>query len=154
MLLAQTSVTGAIPTWLVVVIFVVPTALLFVFMLTTRLLQHLSANRTVLHAERLRSIEAGLPLDVSDQTKLQSKYMHNAFWISFWLAFGVPAAAFSAAATATRIIDKSLGLGLAIWICTALASIAAVVCAIVLMIHARCREVQNVAEDCKLPKPE
>lgn len=152
MLLAQMSVTNTIPNWLVVVIVVVPAAFLFLFTLMTILLRHLRANRALLHAERMRSIEAGLPLDVSDQTKLQAKYMHNAFWISLWLGFAVPASAFSAAAAATRTADKSLGLVLAVWICAAVAAVAAVVCATVLMINARCRQVQAGGECQKPPQ--
>jgi hypothetical protein len=148
MLFAQNSASSSIPGWLVVVIVVVPAALVFVFTLSTILLRHLRATRTLLHTERLRSIEAGHQLEMSEKAKLQSRYMHNAFWISLVLTLGVPSTTLVAASAATRALKKSHGVVIAVWICTAAAIIASVVCSIVLMINSRHRR-EDVGESQK-----
>jgi ABC-type glycerol-3-phosphate transport system permease component len=124
-----------IPSWLVVVVVVVPASLLFVFMLVLMLLRHLRAERKLMHIEQMRAIESGQPLDKYNQAMLEAKQIHNVDRISFALAFGVPVAALSAATLATWIVDKNLGMVLAIWISTALSIIAAVVCAIILVLN-------------------
>ena len=100
-------------------------------------LRHLRFTREKLHAERLKMIEAGYPLEEAESTKRRQQYMHNAFWISFWMVFLVPSTAFSAAATATDRRELE-GYTIAIWISASAASVAAVVCAAVLMISSRC----------------
>ncbi len=99
-------------------------------------LRHLRFNRETLHAERLKMIEAGYPLEEPESTKRQQKFMHNAFWISFWMVFAVPSSAFSAATAATAQSENT-GFIVAIWTGAAAASIAAVVSAAVLMIYSR-----------------
>lgn len=101
------------------------------------LLRHLRFTREKLHDERLKMIEAGYPLEEAESTKRRQQYMHNAFWISFWMVALVPSAAFSAAATATDRRELA-GYIVAIWIGASVASVAAVVCAAVLMICSRC----------------
>ena len=110
-------------------------ALLVLFIVL--LLRHLRFTREKLHAERLKMIEAGYPLEEAEATKRRQQYMHNAFWISFWMVALVPSAAYSAAATATDRGELA-GYMLAIWIGASAASVAAVVCAAVLMICSRC----------------
>ena len=110
-------------------------ALLVLFVVL--LLRHLRFTREKVHTERLNMIEAGYPLEEAESTKRRQQYMHNAFWISFWMVFLVPSAAFSAAATATDRRELA-GYIIAIWIGASAASIAAVVCAAVLMICSRC----------------
>ena len=100
-------------------------------------LRHLRFTREKLHAERLKMIDAGYPLEEAESTKRRQQYMHNAFWISFWMVFLVPSAAFSAAAAATDRGELA-GYLIAIWIGASAASVAAVVCAAVLMICSRC----------------
>jgi hypothetical protein len=121
-------------------------ALFILFMVV--LLRHLRFNREKLHAERLKMIDTGYPLEEPESTKRQQKYMHNAFWISFWMVFGVPFSAFSAAAAATAKGQHS-GYLLTIWVGASAASIAAVVCAAVLMIHSRSRQEED--DDLRLP---
>lgn len=127
-------------------------ALLILFIVL--LIRHLRFTRETLHTERLKMIEAGYPLEEAESTKRRQQYMHNAFWISFWMVFLVPSTAFSAAAMAT---DRSelAGYLIAIWIGASAASIAAVVCAAVLMICSRCsREDAGEAQmPMKKPKP-
>ena len=113
-------------------------------------LRHARAKRELLHAERIRAIEAGLPWEsppLSPATKPESaqppgaKFMHNAFWISFWIVSGVPGAAFSAASAATKEFHADqLAIGIAAWSAAAVASVAAVVCATTLMIYSRSRQ--------------
>lgn len=93
-------------------------------------------SREMLHEERMMAVKHGQPLEESGSA--QSKFMHNAFWISFWLVALVPSAAFSAAASASEG-ERPLYFVLAVWIGAAAASIAAVVCATVLMLASRRR---------------
>src|SRR5439155_23675908 len=94
-------------------------------------------HRKLLHAERMRAIETGHPLDMLDPGAQQAKYMHNAFWISFWLGFGVPAAAFGSAFESSSHLSGSHILGVVAWSGAALASIVAVACSTALMVHSR-----------------
>lgn len=101
-------------------------------------LRHARSNRELLHAERMRAIEAGIPWQEpeAESDKPGAKFMHNAFWISFWLVVSVPGAAFSGASAATNEVDQS-AISIIAWIAAALVSIAAVVGAATLMIYAR-----------------
>jgi hypothetical protein len=101
------------------------------------ILRHLRNSRQLRHLEQMRSLELGHPLTPPDPTKLDQKYMHNAFWIAFWLVVAVPSATFSGAASAMVKTGNSSTWGLVIWIAAGLASVAAVICATVLMIHSR-----------------
>jgi len=114
-----------------------PTILLaFVVLVVIISLRYARFAREKLHAERLKMIEAGFPVDEPEQTKRQQQFMHNAFWISFWLVAFVPLVAFSAAATASDYSELA-GFVIAIWIAASIASVAAVVSAAVLMIFSR-----------------
>lgn len=138
MLLAQSAGTNTNAIWLGgLIVAAVAVSLLAFILVLVLLLRHFRANRHLLHAERMRSIEAGFSLDAPHPTDVQAKHMHHAFWISFWIVFGVPTAAFSAASAVTKEINGNLGLGIAIWVGAAVASVAAVVCATVLMTHSR-----------------
>ena len=127
-------------------------ALLVLFIVL--LLRHLRFTREKLHNERLKMIEAGYPLEEAESTKRRQQFMHNAFWISFWMVALVPSAAFSAAATATDRRELA-GYIIAIWIGASVASVAAVVCASVLMICSRCSREDggDVQMPMKKPKP-
>jgi hypothetical protein len=121
-------------------------ALLVLFVVL--LLRHLRFTREKLHAERLKMIDAGYPLEEPESTRRRQQYMHNAFWISFWMVALVPSAAFSAAASATDRMELA-GYIIAIWIGASAASVAAVVCAAVLMICSRCS--REDGGDAKIP---
>lgn len=136
MFIAFGAITSFSLFWPAIILVAGAAAVLFVFMITIMLFRQATENRKLLHAERMRSLEAGIPLNPPEQINVQAKFMHNAFWISFWIVFGVPSAAFSAASAASHE-NGSLGLRIVIWIGSALASIAAVVCATILMIHSR-----------------
>ncbi len=105
------------------------------------LLRHARNNRELLHAERIRAIEAGLPWQEPEpeSAKPGAKFVHNAFWISFWLVVSVPSAAFSGASAGTKYADQ-LAIAIAAWSAAGLASIAAVAGAATLMIYARSRQ--------------
>lgn len=117
-------------------------ALLFVAVLAVVLLfLHSRSSRQLLNTERMRSLEAGFPYDTAEATKMQARQLHNAFWISFWLAFAVPAVAFSAAYATTSTVENNTALSLVTWIGASAASVAAVVCAAVVMACSRSRNV-------------
>lgn len=103
-------------------------------------LRHARTNRELLHAERMRAIEAGMPWQDSEaeSDKPGAKFMHNAFWISFWLVVSVPGAAFSGVSSGTKYVDQP-AIAIIAWIAAALVSIAAVAGAATLMIYARSR---------------
>jgi hypothetical protein len=123
-------------TTLLISILVPAVSCAFVVSIIVLVLRHLRFTREKMHDERLKMIESGYPLEEPESTKRQQKYMHNAFWISFWMVFLVPSAAFSSAASATDRVEH-LGYLLAIWIGASVASVAAVVCAAVLMMYSR-----------------
>ena len=123
-------------TTLLISILVPAVSCAFVVSIIVLVLRHLRFTREKVHDERLKMIESGYSLEEPESTKRQQKYMHNAFWISFWMVFLVPSAAFSSAASATDRVEH-LGYLLAIWIGASVASVAAVVCAVVLMMYSR-----------------
>lgn len=123
-----------VPLVALLVVAVLGALLILVIVLSLR---HFRFTREKLHDERLKMIEAGYPLEEAESTKRRQKYMHNAFWISFWMVALVPSAAFSAAATATERSELA-GYIIAIWIGASAASVAAVICAAILMIWSRC----------------
>jgi len=145
MLFAQEAAPNTSSIWLLTVIAVGASLLLvFVFvMFIVLLFRHLRSVRQLTHIERMRSLEAGFPLEAPEETKAQAKFMHNAFWISFWLVFGVPSAALSAASAGTKTVNGSIALSIVIWIGAAIASIAAVACATVLMLNSRPRKADD-----------
>ena len=122
--------------WIAILVPAVFSALLVLFIVL--LLRHLRFTREKLHDERLKMIEAGYPLEEPESTQRRQRYMHNAFWISFWMVALVPSAAFSAATAATDRRELA-GYIIAIWIGASAASVAAVICATVLMICSRCK---------------
>jgi len=132
--------------WIAILVPAVLCALLILFVVL--LIRHLRFTREKFDAVRLKMIEGGYPLEEAESTKRRQQYMHNAFWISFWMIFLVPSAAFSAAATATDQRELA-GYLIAIWIGAAAASVAAVVCAAVLMICSRCS--RKDGGDAKIP---
>lgn len=155
MLFAQESVDAIsqtfslIPLVALLVVAAVGALLILVIVLSLR---HLRFTREKLHAERLKMIEAGYPLEEAESTKRRQQYMHNAFWISFWMVALVPSAAFSAAATATDRRELA-GYIIAIWIGASAASVAAVVCAAVLMICSRCSREDGGEAQMPMKKP-
>jgi Ca2+/Na+ antiporter len=140
MLLAQTA-ADTNWAWLTVSA-VVGVALLLVFVLFMVLLfRHLRSSRQLTHTERMRSLEAGFPLQAppppEETETTQAKLMHNAFWISFWIVVSVPAAALSAASAGTKTVNENIALSIVVWIGAAVVSVAAVVCATVLILNSR-----------------
>ncbi len=151
MLFAQEHVPAAnsfFSSTLLLVIVASLALLAFVIAIIVLALRQQRFARERLHAERLKMIEAGYPLDEPDSTQRRQKYMHSAFWISFWMVFGVPSAAFSAAASVTDRLGH-WGFVVVIWIGASLASIVAVICAAVLMMSSRTSREDN--ENAKLP---
>lgn len=151
---------GSIPwgVWITIV------ALLGVWTIVVLLIRYARAKRELLHAERIRAIEAGLPWQEPKSAQPESaqpesaepgaKFMHNAFWISFWVVVSVPSASFSAAATATKELHvDQLALGIAAWSAAALVSVAAVVCATTLMIYSRSRRESRDSDSTNPRKP-
>jgi hypothetical protein len=143
MFLAQSVATNASWFWPAIIVMsgfaVLGISVLFLLLL----FRHLRADRQLLNAKRMRSLDAGFPLEAPEAAKIQAKFLHNAFWISFWLVFSVPAAAFSAASAATREWQGSTGTSIVIWIAAGAASIAAVCCATALMLFTRFRKVEE-----------
>lgn len=152
--MVQEQATTSLPLfWGVLAIAVgVGLLLLLVFFLVA-LFRHLGSARQLTHAERMRSLEAGFPLEPAAEAKAHAKFMHNAFWISFWLVFSVPAAALSAASTATAKVNGSPTLIAIIWTGGALASVAAVAGATVLMLSTRLRPEDHNSALSNLKKP-
>ncbi|MBS0260916.1 MAG: hypothetical protein JSS02_03085 [Planctomycetes bacterium] len=142
MILAQTAAPSTAGMWMVgiaaglAVLLVTMTFLVLLF-------RYLSAARQLTHAERMRSLEAGLPMQAPEEAKIQAKFLYNAFWISFWLVVAVPAAAFSAVSFGAKPANESVALSIVIWSGATLASIAAVVCATVLMLKSRPRKTDD-----------
>lgn len=155
MLMAQTASAGADSTWGVsaIVVFILAAVLGTVLLFLALLFRYLRASRQLLHDERMRSLEMGIPLEAPEVMQMQQKFLHNAFWISFWLVFSVPTAAFSAASSATRTVNGSLGVTIVIWSAAVTASAAAVICGTVLMIYSRRQTTDDGDEAPKLPKP-
>jgi NADH:ubiquinone oxidoreductase subunit 3 (subunit A) len=150
MLLAQSGFTTTSQAW--VAILSVAVVMLFVGVVSlVMLVRHVRSSRQLLHAERMRSLEAGFPLEAPEEAKLQSKFLHNAFWISFWMVFTVPTAALSAASASTQA-NATLALSIVIWIVAGAVGIAAVVCAAVLMIYSRGRKSDDGDGLRKMPK--
>jgi hypothetical protein len=157
MLLGQSAGASELSLWLFIVAFVAAATFIFGVLLIALLLRHSWRGRQLLHTERMRAIETGHSFEAPDPTTGHAKFMHNAFWISFWMVFGVPGAAFSAATAAMEESGGQLALGLAIWICAGAASVAAVVCATILMVQSRFRQVEDFSPREKRPtmtKPE
>ncbi|WP_425616759.1 hypothetical protein NA78x_000414 [Anatilimnocola sp. NA78] len=151
MFLAQSSATDiSNPIWPTVAIAVGATLICLVGFLLL-LFRQIRVSRQLLHTERIRSLEAGIPIEPAEGARMQAKFLHNAFWISFWLVFGVPSAAFSAASTATPS-SKTLALSIVIWVAATVASTAAVICAIILMINAGARQTSDTSGPPKFPK--
>ena len=150
MLLAQAGLATTSQAW--VAILSVATVVLFIGVLSlVMLFRHVRSSRQLLHAERMRSLEAGFPLEAPEEAKLQAKFQHNAFWISFWMVFTVPTAALSAASASTQS-NASIALSIVIWIVAGAVGIAAVVCAAVLMIYSRARKADDGDGSRKMPK--
>ena len=150
MLLAESDLPTTSQAW--VAILSVAAVLLFVgVVFLVMLFRHVRSSRQLLHEERIRSLEAGFPLEAPEEAKLQAKFQHNAFWISFWMVFSVPAAALSAASASTQT-NATLTLPIVIWIMAGAISIAAVVCAAVLMIASRGRKAEDGDGLRKMPK--
>ena len=151
MLFAQESagsVTESLNFTLLIAILVPAASCAFVVLIIVLVLRHLRFTREKVHDERLKMIDMGYPLEEPESMKRQQKYMHNAFWISFWMVFLVPSAAFSSAASATDRVEH-LGYLLAIWIGASVASVAAVVCAAVLMMYSR--STREDEDDMRMP---
>jgi hypothetical protein len=150
MIFAQSGLSTTSQAW--VAILSVAVVVLFVGVLSlVMLFRQVRSSRQLLHAERMRSLEAGLPLEAPEEAKLQSKFQHNAFWISFWMVFTVPPAALSAASASTQT-NEYLALSIVIWITAGAVGIAAVVCAAVLMIYSRGRKADDGDGMWKMPK--
>lgn len=137
MLLAQAPALGTFWNWQLILIATGASLLLLGVLFLVLLFRHLRSVRQLTHLERMRSLEAGFPLEAPEETKTHAKYMHNAFWISFWLVFSVPGASLSAASAATNKANGSIALLIIIWGGAAIATIATAVCATVLMLKTR-----------------
>jgi hypothetical protein len=140
MLLAQAAAPSATPN--IVVFVLVALGILacvgVVLVILVLSFRHARRNREMLHEERLMAVKHGHPLEEPNSS--YAKFMHNAFWISFWMVALVPPAAFSAAASATESGERPLSFTVVVWLLAGAGSIAAVVCATVLMLASRNRK--------------
>lgn len=152
MLLGQAAAANTPLLWVLLGVAGGVSLLLLVVFFLVLLFRHLASVRQLTHAERMKTLEAGFPLEPAEEMKAHAKFMHNAFWISFWLVFSVPAAALSAASTATTKVNGSTTLTAIIWTGGAAASIAAVVGATVLMLSTRARQEDDVSGPSKMKK--
>lgn len=153
MLYAQASeVVATYPTWMFMLLGFGGVGITLFILGLVIILRFAQAGRQLQHAERMKAIEAGFPLEDTVAMKASEKYMHNAFWISFWLGLGVPMVAFGAASSAERVITGNLGLGIAVWTGAALASIAGVVSAVVLMIFSRTKQADDASSIAVKPR--
>jgi NADH:ubiquinone oxidoreductase subunit 3 (subunit A) len=137
MILGQTAASTSPIMWAAIGVSGGIAILLLVVFFLVLLFRHLASVRQLTHAERVRTLEAGFPLEPAEEMKAHAKYMHNAFW--FWMVFSVPAAALSAASTASAKVNESSVLMAIIWTGGATASIAAIAGATVLMLSTRSR---------------
>jgi hypothetical protein len=149
MLFAQSGLTTTSQVW--VAVLSVSVVIIFLGVLFLRaIFRQIGSSRDLLHAERMRSLEAGFPLEAPEQARLPAKFQHNAFWIAFWMVFMVPSAALSAASASTQT-NVAFSLSIVIWIAASAVAIAAVVCALVLMIYSRGRKA-DYADGLLMPK--
>ena len=103
-------------------------------------MKYVRRSRELLHAERLKSIDAGLPWQNPGIGAIENKFMHNAFWISLWMvAIGCGASFSSVSAAMSEPTFEDTRIATVAWCCAALASIAAVICATLLMLKSRTR---------------
>jgi hypothetical protein len=144
MLFGQAAASSMTLSWVFIWVGAGASVLLVVVYFFVLLFRHLGSVRKLTHAERMKTLEAGFPLEPAEAMKTHAKFMHNAFWISFWLVFSVPAAALSAASTATAKVSGSPILIGIIWSGGAAASIAAVVSATVLMLSTRSQKTEEI----------
>lgn len=47
-------------------------------------------RRSLLHRERIKAIEQGQPVNLSDGSPPEQLFQHRAFWIAFWVGGAVP----------------------------------------------------------------
>jgi hypothetical protein len=101
-------------------------------------MKYVRRAREMLHAERLKSIAAGLPWQDPDIGVNENKLLHNSFWISFWMvAIGCGASFSSVSAAMSKPTFENTHTATVAWCCAAIASIAAVICATLLMLKSR-----------------
>ncbi len=101
-------------------------------------LRQVHRSREMLHTERVKAIEAGLPWQESATESASIKFMNNAFWIAFWMLVIGCGGSFSAVASAMdNPVFEERYIAFFAWLCAAGASIASVICALILMIKSR-----------------
>lgn len=117
---------------------IVSISLIFVLVFVGMILRQAARNREFVHLERMKALEQGQRLEPTETENIQSKYLHNIFWIAFWIGAVVPTAATSAASSI--MIQTNLNefrIILAIWICVAVIAVASVSSATSLMISTK-----------------
>jgi hypothetical protein len=115
--------------------FVIVLALLTVFFLWACLwivLRNLLAMRKLLHAERLKMIEAGQSKELLQAIENQSQ-SHRFFSIAFSLASFVPMVALLGATFATVRYGESFATPLVAWCGAVVVSLASTICATIVM---------------------
>ncbi|MGI9474834.1 MAG: hypothetical protein ACR2NZ_25105 [Rubripirellula sp.] len=137
--LAQSAQASSFSLWPVAITLVGFTiALAFGCTLLAIVLKSVRHARDLLHDERMKALEKDLPW-MEEQRELPIKaYVDSAFWICFWMVIvgcGVP---FAAIAVAGRFSEhESISIPIVAWSAACAASIAAVVCATIVMANAR-----------------
>lgn len=135
---ASDSFAGLIPLILAPVIVLI--ILLIGCVVLYMSLRYARQSREMLHHERLKSTEAGLPWQDEGAETVDKRFMHNAFWISFWMIVIGCASPFTVVASA---MDKSPfkepSVAAMAWICAASASVGTAICATILMLKSRSR---------------
>jgi hypothetical protein len=100
-------------------------------------LRHRQLHREQIHVERMKAMEMGCPPATLGPSEEQMHFLASCFWTAFWLGAVVPVAAMLAAARATSGTSNGLGFVLTVWVSASAASIAAVVCATVVLLQSR-----------------
>lgn len=101
-----------------------------------------SRLQEMLHEERMKAIEAGLPLPAdsaeSDDQTIEQMRLHHALWLAFWtLAFGAGVPFWSVSAFLNSHPDMDRNVSVAALVAAALASMTACICSAVVMTHKR-----------------
>ncbi len=98
---------------------------------------HVRKHRELLHLERIKAFESGILWQEPGSTNAHAKFMHNAFYISFWMVSIACGGSFTAAGRLSVVQGAPISVIIIAWLAAAGTSIAAVVCATVLMIRSK-----------------
>jgi hypothetical protein len=94
-------------------------------------------NRELLHLERIKAFESGILWQEPGSSNHHAKFMHNAFYMSFWIVSFGCGGSFAAAGRLSLVEGTPVSVLIIAWLAAAASSIAAVVCATILMIRSK-----------------